>query len=452
MLFLIALHQQILFPLYHYQSYANQEEIDLGRKFSLVARAQFPFVRDPVIQQYLRSLGQRLVARLEQPEFPYQFAVVQDHSLNAFSVPGGYIYLHSGLLLRVESDDELAGVLGHEIAHVQGHHMLRQEQDTKLLSYASLIAMVLAIINPVLAAGASSAAGAVQMQYMRQLEEEADYRGLQYLRQAGFDPHGMPRFLKKMSEEERLNSADVPPYFRSHPLSRDRLNYIENTVSTMEWNRTTPVDTFALKHVQAILRTLAEPRSRVLADYQRQVTETPNAPQPLALLGVVQLRFNDLEHAKQSLEQASATGLRLDDELGAVYLRLGQQDLARRAFARLSEINLDNAEAHSQLCQILWQAGEREHATKECQSALSLDPQLDEPYVTLAQIAQQQSKSGEAHLFLAEAMERQGRLDAAFAQYQQAAALLGSAHPKAEETEKKTKELEELISELGKRR
>lgn len=449
LLFLFTLQRSILYPT---RAHADQVEIDIGRKFSLVAQAQIPLVRDYTVQRYVKTIGQRIVARLEQAEFPYQFSVVQDHSLNAFSVPGGYVYLNSGLILRVDSDDELAGVLGHEIAHVQGHHMLRQQQDTKLLSYAGLAAMALAIINPVLAAGASSAAGAVQMKYMRQLEEEADYRGLQNMRQAGFDPHGMPRFLKKMGEEERVNSANVPPYLRSHPMSQDRLSYIERILGTMHWNQTAPTNTFELKRVQAILRALEEPRSRLLAEYQQKVNDAPADPQALALLGIIQLRFNDVEHARQTLEQANAKGLRLDDELGEAYLRLGQRDEARRAFARLGEIEPNHAGAHSQLCKIFWQEGEQQRAEAECQKAIALDPQLDEAYMTLAQITQQQGKAGETRLFLAQAMELQGRPEAALAQYQQATERLGPDDPRAEELEKKTKELEELTSELSRYR
>jgi predicted Zn-dependent protease len=144
--------------------------------------------------------------------------------------------------------------------------------------------------------------------------------------------------------------------------------------------------------------------------------------------------------------------MRLDDELGAVYLRLGQRDQARQTFARLSEVDPTYAYAYSQLCKIFWQEGNLEHATKECKTALSLDPQLDEPHITLAQISRQEGKPGEGHLFLAQAMELQGRPEAALAQYQLAATVLGSAHPKAEEIRKKTEELETLISELGKRR
>jgi len=424
-------------------------EIDLGRKFSLVARAQLPLVKDYVVQHYLKKLGQKIVAHLENPEFHYQFSVVQDNSLNAFSVPGGYLYFNSGLILRVDSDDELASVIGHEIAHVQGHHMLRQQQDTKLLSYAGLASMLLAIINPVLAAGASSAAGALQMQYMRQLEEESDYRGLQYMTQAGFDPHGMPRFLNKMSEEERLNAVNIPAYLRSHPISRDRLSYIERILGTMHWNRSEPTNTFELRRVQAILRAQSEYRSRLLEEYEQRVQASPDDPDALALLGVVQSRLNDMERAQQTLELAKAKGLQLDDELGTIYLRLGQRDKARQSFARLSEIDPTNAGAHNQLCAISWQEGDFARAKSFCQTAVELDPQFDEPYLTLAKIAQQEDHSGEARLLTAQAMELQGRPEAALNQYQLAVALLDTKDPTMEGVTKKIKELEEFISELN---
>ncbi|MBI3249072.1 MAG: M48 family metalloprotease [Deltaproteobacteria bacterium] len=445
LLLLLLQHHFLVVP----RVQADPSEADIGRKFSLVARTQFPLVRDYVVQRYLKNIGQRIVARLEQAEFPYEFSVVQDDSLNAFSVPGGYLYFNSGLILRVSSDDELAGVLGHEIAHVQGHHMVRQQQDTKLLSYVGLASMILALINPVLAAGASSLAGAAQMKYLRQLEEEADSRGLQYMRQAGFDPHGMPQFFKKMTEEDRLNPTDVPPYMRSHPMSQERLNYVENLLNTMHWNQTAPSDDFALKRVQAILRALNSPKARLLSEFQQQVADAPNDIKALALLGVVQLRFNDLAPAQQTLEQAAANGLRLDDELGMLYLRLGQKDKARQAFARLSETDPQHADAHNQLCKIFYEEGDLARALQECRTAQTLDPQLDESYLTLAQIAQQQGKSAESRILLAQAMELQGRPEAALAQYGQALSLLSPDDLKVAELEKKREELQTLVNELG---
>jgi len=434
------------------QVHAGMNEEEIGRQFALVAQSQLPMVRDYTVQRYVQQLGQRLISHLDHPEFPYQFSVVQEPQLNAFSVPGGYIYLHSWLILRVSSEDELAGVLGHEIAHVQGHHAVRQQQDTGWTSYAGLAAMALAIINPALAAGASSAAAMTQLKNQRRLEEEADYRGLQYLKQAGFDPYGMPQFFKKMWNEERLNAANVPPYFRSHPLSEERLSYIERVLRTFEWSKSAPSSSFALDHAQAILRALQEPRAQVLADYQQRVTENPDNPQNLALLGSVFLRYNDAEHARHYLEQASEKGVRLDRELALAYLRLGQRDRARLLLARQSEIDPQDADAHCQLAKIFFQEGNLEQAKRESQAALEIDPRLDEAYLTLAQVNERQGKRGESLLLLGQAMELQGRLEAALSQYQKAIAVFGPDSLQTEELSKKTEQLDQLVSALRQQR
>jgi len=414
-------------------SVRGETEESLGRKFSLVAQAQLPMVQDYTVRRYIQRIGQRIVARLEHPDFSYQFTVVHEPHINAFSVPGGYIYMHSGLIQRANSDDEVASVLGHELAHSQGHHMIRQQEDTKLLSYAGIASMVLALINPVLAAGASSAAGVAQMKYMRQLEEEADFRGLQNMQQAGFDPHAMARFFQTMEAEERFNNVDVPPYFRSHPMSKERMSAIERILKTMQWNQSAPPDTFTLERVKAILHSMQGSRSRVIPEYEKLVADHPDDPKAQALLGTVFFRFNEWERARQLFEQAATKGVRLDRELGIAYLRLGQRDQARQALLRHSEVDPEDADAHNQLCALFFQEGDTTRAEQQCRTAIKLDPQHDEAYVTLAHILDRQGKGGESRLLLASAMEIQGRLDAALSQYQQAEQALGAEHEQAAE-------------------
>lgn len=446
---LVLLHQVILPGVAR-----GETEESLGRKFSLFAQAQLPMVQDYTVRRYIQRMGQRIVARLEHPDFAYRFTVVHEPHINAFSVPGGYIYMHSGLIQRAHSDDEVASVLGHEIAHSQGHHMVRQQEDTKLLSYAGIAAMVLGLINPVLAAGASTLTGAAQMKYMRQLEEEADFRGLQNMQQAGYDPHAMTRFFETMQNEERFDSPDaVPPYFRSHPMSKDRMSAIERILKTMQWNQTEPSDTFTLDRVKAILHAMQGSRGRVIPEYEKLMADHPDDPKAQALLGTVLFRFNEWERARQLFEQAATKGIHLDRELGIAYLRLGQRDQARQAFLRQIEIDPEDADAHHQLCALLFQEGDSERAEQECRTALKLDPQHDEAQLSLAQILDRQPGKGvESRLLLASAMELQGRLSAALIQYQQVELALGAEHEQTAEIKKKIEELEELISQLPNRR
>lgn len=430
----------------------DEGEATIGRKFSLVIQAQLPLLRDPVVRRYIHRLGQKLVTHLENAEFTYQFGVIQEPHINAFAAPGGYIYVHSGLIQRVQTDDELASVLGHEIAHVQGHHMIRQQQETKFLSYAGLASLALALINPVLAAGASSIAGIKQLEYQRQLEEEADYRGLHYLAQAGFDPNAMPRFFATMQKEDQMNSVDVPVYLRSHPLSQERMSYIERTVKTLKWNQREPSDTFELRQVQTILRAAQEPRHRVIPDYERQLAEMPGNPKAAVLLATALLQYNDWQRAQELLEQAATKGTHLNRELGITYLRLGQSAKARQLFLQQQEVDSQDADNHHQLCAIFLKEGNLQEATQSCNAALALDPLLDEAYMILAQVAQQQGKSGEARLHLAHAMELQGRMDAALNQYQQAAPLFEDDEERSKQIAEKTRELKELVNQVGRRR
>jgi predicted Zn-dependent protease len=129
-------------------AFSNQEERELGKRFDLAARQQLPLFDDPEIVGYVDTIGQRIVSGLKDRTFTYQFSVVQEGSVNAFAVPGGYIYVHSGLLTRANNDDEVAAVLAHEVAHVHAHHLARQQEATKLLNYASLLGVLLSVVNP----------------------------------------------------------------------------------------------------------------------------------------------------------------------------------------------------------------------------------------------------------------------------------------------------------------
>ena len=108
---------------------AVNTERDLGRRFYLEARSQLPLIDDPVANTYIEGLGKRLVASLGPQEFDYRFFVVAHPAINAFAVPGGYVFVFSGLIAKAANDDEIAGVLGHEISHVHAHHIVREQSS-----------------------------------------------------------------------------------------------------------------------------------------------------------------------------------------------------------------------------------------------------------------------------------------------------------------------------------
>src|SRR5207245_2161611 len=168
-------------------------ESELGRRFFLAARSELPLVEDPAVTEYVGQIGARLVKTLGAQEFDYRFYVVQSPVLNAFAVPGGYVFIFSGLLARVANDDELAGVLGHEMGHVSGHHIVRQQEKGQVWSAAALLGLLLSAVNPV--AGAAGIAAAETQAVARAIADPPDVVIPRYRRLAEEKPDDAERQL-----------------------------------------------------------------------------------------------------------------------------------------------------------------------------------------------------------------------------------------------------------------
>lgn len=194
------------------------------------------YLDDPDIENYLNQLGARLVAVSNDPGLGFQFFAIEDPSINAFAMPGGFIGVHTGLILSAQTESELAGVLAHEISHVTQRHIARQVFQSKKLSMASMLAMGLALLaarsNPQAAGAAITAtqAGAIssQLAFSRDFEREADRLGFDTLRQAGYDVRGMSGFFERLQQSSRLYENNATIYLRTHPISGERMSDMQN--------------------------------------------------------------------------------------------------------------------------------------------------------------------------------------------------------------------------------
>src|SRR5207245_4352014 len=129
-----------------------------------------------------------------------------------------YVFIFAGLLARVANDDELAGVLGHEMGHVRGHHIIRQQEKGQVWSAAALLGLLLSAVNPVAGAAGIAAAETAQLKYSREFEQEADFLGLRTMSTAGYDPRAMGTFFKSLLTEQRVNPAGVPASIITHTV------------------------------------------------------------------------------------------------------------------------------------------------------------------------------------------------------------------------------------------
>lgn len=208
------------------------EEKQLGEAFFRSLHAQIEINQDSEVQQYIQTIGEKLVAHSDMPSYPFHFFVVMENNINAFAGPGGYIGVNSGLILMTEAESELASVIAHEIAHVTQRHLYRSYEASSRLSIpmmaATLGAILLGSQSPAAGQAAIMAiqAGSVQFQinFTREHEEEADRVGMQTLSASTYDPRAMPTFFERLQQSSRYSGQNVPEFLRTHPVTASRIS------------------------------------------------------------------------------------------------------------------------------------------------------------------------------------------------------------------------------------
>jgi predicted Zn-dependent protease len=426
-------------------AFSNQQERELGQQFDMAARQQLPLFDDPEIVGYVDTIGQRIAGRLKDSVFTYQFSVVQEGSINAFAVPGGYIYVHSGLLTRAVNDDEVAAVLGHEVAHVHAHHLARQQEATKLMNYASLLGVLLSVVNPAIGALAQAGSATATLQYRREFEQEADYLGARYLEGTGYDPHAMLDFFQKLGADSR-SLPQAPPYLLSHPLTDERLNHLEAVFRTQQWAaRKRPPQSFALHRVQVLIRARSQPPQEVLESYRRLVDASPDDPLPRYLFGVVCLETGQLESAKSALTDAHEAGIEAADrELGRVALRQRQPERARDLLRASLAREPNDAAALVELAQALEALGDTNGAKETYGEALKLAPSFGPAHRGYALLAGRAGNQAEGFYHLATESRLRGEYTQALSQYARAQPLLPAGDARSVEVQDWIKLLAEV--------
>jgi len=194
------------------------------------------FLDDPELTEYVNEVGRRIVAASPEARQDFEFFLIRENSINAFAMPGGFVGVHTGLLLAAQTESEFAGVLAHEVAHVTQHHIARLVGKQEQMSIPILAAVVLGLLaahrSPELTqaviVGASATSIQTQLNYTRDFEREADRIGFQFLQQAGFDVGGMAAFFERMQKATRLHENNAPAYLRTHPLTGERIADMHN--------------------------------------------------------------------------------------------------------------------------------------------------------------------------------------------------------------------------------
>jgi predicted Zn-dependent protease len=208
-----------------------EEEIALGRAFAADLERQVQLVDDPVINEYVNRVGQNLV-RNSDARIPFSFKVIEDDSINAMALPGGFVYINTGIIMAADEEAELAGVLAHEIAHVTARHGTENQSKATLLNILSLpLIFVGGVPGIALQQAASIAIPSAFYKFSRSAEEEADYLGTQYMYKAGYDPSAAVSFFEKIQARETARPGSVSTIFASHPPTGSRIEKTKASIA-----------------------------------------------------------------------------------------------------------------------------------------------------------------------------------------------------------------------------
>jgi beta-barrel assembly-enhancing protease len=213
-------------------SVSLDQEWQLGDQMAAQVAQQMQLSNDATAKAYLTQVGERIHAATPLANRPFTFDIVNDPSVNAFSIPGGHIYINSGLIAQADKADELAGVVAHEISHVVARHVIKQVETQQEIG---AIGSILLGQNPSALQQllAQVIAGGAMARFSRADEKQADDLGLDFLAKAGYDPHGMLDMFQKLLSMEKGGNSSVSRFFADHPGTQDRIDDISSRISKM---------------------------------------------------------------------------------------------------------------------------------------------------------------------------------------------------------------------------
>ncbi|MHB1566229.1 MAG: M48 family metalloprotease [Acidiferrobacter sp.] len=321
---------------------SRRQQRQFGDRFLRHARTTLRFVTNPAVIAVVRALGDRLVAASLSPALPFHFYVVKNPVVNAFAVPGGYIFINTGAILAARNEDELAAVMAHEISHVTQRHIPRLMALSQQLSWASLIGLLAGAallstsqFNGGMAALTLSSAGIahVALHHRRGYEAEADHIGLRTMARAGFNPRAMATFFTRLKTDNQFTSVNVPSSWRTHPATDLRIAEAENLAASYP-NRPIP-DRPPFDRLQATLIadhgspavTRAQLRTRFWHRHDRSARQYG-----LALVAIRTGHTGDARRSLTALTRAAPRVLAYRLALARLAFATGHYRAARRAW------------------------------------------------------------------------------------------------------------------------
>jgi predicted Zn-dependent protease len=433
----------------------TEEEKKMGKTVLFEIEKGADFMRDLSIQTFIEKLGYSIVDQVGPTPFEFKFYVVNGLEPNAFAIPGGYVFVTTGLLVLAENEQEVAGVLSHEIAHVTQRHIAQMIERSKRLNIASMAAILAAMIagrggtaSQAASAMASATAGALALKYTREMETDADQNGLHYLIKAGYDPNGLISFLNRIQRISLAIAPNIPQYLLTHPAIESRISLMENLLQIGP----KPVGPFKTFPNFGKIRAKAFVEERephvAITHFQSLIDAHPDDWEGCYGLGLAYRKMGRFDKSVEVFQRARALApkdLDISRELGITYFFLGKMD---QAIEGLEAIRSTSGEGRASDLMTLYYLGRAYQEKGDFARALPLflkvqkeKPEFADIYYHLGSVCGRTGQKGLSHFYFGKHFKLRREKNNALLHFRTAIDGLERGSPEREEAQREIKEL-----------
>ncbi|MFH0730136.1 MAG: M48 family metalloprotease [Pseudomonadota bacterium] len=389
-----------------------QEEEELAKEFLEVVKKHYDVIEDPLLVAYVNRIGNRVLAGFLPQPFPYHFNVIRQEVYNAFAGPGGNIYINSGLFAAMDNEEELAGILSHEISHVSSRHISEKIERSGKVQMATLAGVVAGIFLGIggggsaasaLTIGSMAAGQSAMLAYSRDDEREADKVGLQKLYAAGYTGNGLLTAMKKIRAQQWWGSDEIPSYLTTHPASEERIIYIGNWIaSNAPGVQAKPRDDFDFKRMRTRLIALYSDEEQALRQFEAESRDKPGdflAQYGYALTLARHGNRKDAIPAFKKALELRAFDPYLPTDLGQAYFLDGNYEAALKVL-KGADGTVSDAGRSFYIGRIQMEMGQTEAARKTFEQLVADSPGFTEALYYLGEAYGRLEVIDDAHFYL----------------------------------------------------
>ncbi|MEW6220441.1 MAG: M48 family metalloprotease [Thermodesulfobacteriota bacterium] len=445
-------------------AFSVAEEREVGEQLLAMVRQELALLDDPDLTAYVTRIGRQVLGQAGVQYFDYHFFVVRDKELNAFAAPSGLIFIHSGLIETMDSEDELYGVLAHEIGHVVSRHIAeRMEKGTKvgIGTMAAVLAGALlgsgdlaqAVITGALATGSS-----LNLKFSRQDEEEADRLAFHWLQEIDRDPHGQLDTLRRLRRYQMMSTGKLPPYLLTHPDPEARMGYVQDLLAISSGRTYPKSDPFDFLRFKQRIRVASRDPASLIPHFTKELAAA-GEPQAEALarygLALAQLAAGNAQAAAEGLAAVVAAEPNrpiLQADLGVALHEAGRYQEAKEVLTQARDRDPELGYATFHLARALGQLGERPRAIALLEGLIPILPDYSRLYFDLGGLHSAEGHTGVAYYYLGMHSWLTGDPERAVDFYKRALTELDSTDPLYEESKARWKRIQELEMDKQRRR